>query len=386
MPDDTQNTGSAEHAEPAKGPAFPPPPVEGVDSGEKNRDNTAVMVNPRDAFLADMDSKIDAQREAEIAQNQIELAEASGFTPPEELEEGLQNREQMHPEQIEEEGLPAELANDPLADYIVMDGDTPMFRTKVDGEEKFIPLDVAKTQLQKSVAAEVRLQQAAAERKQLDEREAQIRINEATLQERMNLTVTSPPPDQDVSDQGQEDEVRGVVESLFTGTEDQAVEKLTHLLQSRNPAVNTGEIANQAVAAARKQLDAENAVKVEEIRRQDINSGYKMFGADYPEIVKDPNLFAYADAMTDGISADNPTWGPSEVMAEAGRKTTEWVESLRGPSRPLADPAGDRRSNKRNLKPMPRPGSGAAQVGESSEPVETPQSMMAEIRKQRGQA
>ena len=42
-----------------------------------------------------------------------------------------------------------------------------MFRTLVDGKEQFIPLDRARAQLQKHLAADIRLQQASERQQQL---------------------------------------------------------------------------------------------------------------------------------------------------------------------------------------------------------------------------
>jgi len=116
----------------------------------------------------------------------------------------------------------------------------------------------------------------------------------------------------------------------------------------------------------------------------DVNTGFKKFSEDYPEIMADQALFGYADSMTDGIAAENPEWLPSEVMLEAGKRVREWVQSMKAPE-PSAQPTNnDRLERKKQLRPLPRMRQGT----QESEPVEQPQTpsqMMEEIRQARGQ-
>lgn len=394
MPDKATHQGAQQPAEPKTGRAFPEPALpEGVDIPGENSDDTPRAVSPRDAMLADMDSRLDDQRREEIRQEQQELAEAMGQTDedPSDLEPGLTSKEVIDEEPNEDDELPEGLRNDPLADYIVMDGDKPMFKTKVDGQERLVPLENARAQLQKHVAAEIRLQNAAEKDKELNAREAEIQKNEAALQAKLASAEASPPSvPSDVSDQDLKDEAHQVVSSLFTGTEDEAVEKLTHLLiKTRTvsgPKVDPTEVANQAVQAARKQLDAENAEEAEKARKLDEAAGFEAFSKEYSDILADANLFRYADGLTDSIAEENPNWTPSQVMAEAGKKTREWVESLKGSTSEQDPQPNDRQVRKQNLRPMPRARSAQVQSSSKNDQPDTPQSVMAQVRQSRGQA
>lgn len=385
-------------AEPKKQKAFPDPELgEGVDIGSENGDDEPNMVSPRDAVLADMDSRIDEERRREIHAEQVELAEATGAPIPEYTEDGAQNVQPMH----EQDGnpnseLPKSLQNDPLADYIVMDGDKAMFKTKVDGQDRLVPLETARAQLQKHVAAEVRLQQAAEANKALDQREEQIRQNEAALAQKLKEAQNTSPPSQDlqdpdVSDQDLEDEAHQVVSSLFTGSEDEAVKHLTDLLKKtsqakKSPQVDTQQIAEQAVAAARQQLEDERAEKEKAKEIIDINAGFEEFREKYADIVADSNLFRYADGLTDEIEVEHPNWTPSQVMAEAGERTRKWVETLKGDASQQSSQPNDRQVRKQQLKPMPQVRSAQKPSGQPKEAPETPQSVMEDVRRARGQA
>jgi hypothetical protein len=360
--------------------AFPEKDPKGIDSGQKTDDDMAVMMNPRAAALAAIEAAIDGRRESEIEESQREYYELVGEDAEQLRQEGLQSRS------------PAEGQNvDPLAEYIVIgDNGAPMFKTKVDGEERLVPLDAARTQLQKHVAADIRLQQAATANKTLEAREAQIRQQEAALVARTQQAATaSPSNSQDVSDQGFENDAREVVSSLFTGSEDEAVNKLTKLLnrsrQANSPRVSQEDLVKLAADAARRaRIDAEAEI-AEANRITDINEGFKDFKKDFREIAEDPNLFRYADSLTDVIEAEHPEWSPSKIMAEAGRKTNEWLQSLKGgATEQVIQPTG-REKIKQQLKPLPRAASAQAHSDKQESAIETPHSVIEEVRRLRGQ-
>lgn len=393
--------GAPQGAEPKTEKPFPDPPLgEGVDSGAKNSDDTPKMVSPRDAVLLDMDSRIDEERQNEIQLFQTELAEASGMEAPagdadpgEPAEPGVATIDKMHPEGDDKnKHLPDDLRDDPLADYIVMNGEDAMFKTKVDGEERLIPLESARAQLQKGIAGEIRLQQAAERNKELDAREEQIRKSEAALAQKLNQPApASPPSSPDVSDQDLQEEARQVVTGLFSGTEDQAVESLTHLLQkvsqAPGPQIDPTEVANQAVAAAKQQLTAEQQEEAEAQKLLDQAAAFESFSKEFKDITGDAALFRYADGLTDEIEVEHPEFTPLQVMTEAGNRTRKWVEELKGSaSEQDPPPNNDRQNRKKNLTPMPQSRSAAHPAGEQEEQPDTPQSLMDEVRKARGQA
>jgi multidrug efflux pump subunit AcrA (membrane-fusion protein) len=257
----------------------------------------------------------------------------------------------------------------------------------VNGQERLVPLDQAKAQLQKQIAAEVRLQQAAERNKQLDVREAQIRQSEAALQAKLQQMTTPPssPARDDADDADLEKESRDVVSGLFRGTEDEAAANLAKLLKGtrsrapQTPQIDPNKLVEQTATVVRKQLSAEQLDR-------DAREGFAKFSEDYPELLSDPGLFAYADSLTTTIEAEHPEWKPSQVILEAGKRTKAWVDGIKGPTDDTAAPStNDRRERKRQLRPMPRPASGREPASQPEAP-ETPGSVLAEMRKARGQA
>lgn len=267
-----------------------------------------------------------------------------------------------------------------LPSEVVMSGGKAMLKLKVDGKERLVPLDTAIAQLQKGGAAEVRLQQAAELRKQLDVREASLNAREAAQKSQPFVPPANADADLDV-------EAQAVVDSLLTDDPKVAAAKLKGVLvkvrQAAPPSIDENTLIGKAVQATRQTLavDAHN---------RSLQTGLTKFQQEYSEIAKDPKLERMADGMTDTIAAEHPEWSPEQVMLEAGRQTREWVESLTGvklgkttPAAP--DLAADRRDRKVGLRPLPQQRAGRQVSAKPAEQVETPQSIVAEMRKARGQ-
>lgn len=269
---------------------------------------------------------------------------------------------------------------DPLGDYVVRVEGKPMFKTVVDGKEVLIPLDRARAQLQKHLAADIRLQQAADLRKQLDAREQSIRNVEATLKTRTQSSATAPADDAAIDAQAVE-----LVRSLVSEPEDKAAVKLAKTLKAirQAPAPDAETIVAQAADRAIRTIAERDNAKA-------LNTGLQQFTKDYPDIAGDPDLFNLADRKTNAIAEEHPEWSPGEVMLEAGRQTREWLKGLGAPVKvPAGTPPGqpsNRQQRKDNLVPMPQPRTARPAATEETPKDQSPQDVLAEIRKARGQA
>lgn len=357
-------------------------------SGQESEDRPE---DPRLAIMEKMASMNNEERAIDPGTRQEEMP--AGEPVPEfdaeddEIETGLSHQESFGDDgEDPDEGLPEEYADDPLAEFIEMEGDEPMFRTVVNGQQQLIPLEKARADLQKGMAADQRLREVAQFKQNLDDREAAINAREAQLQQKLQGMHDAAAPPQGEEPQSEEAltaEARSVVKELFTGSEEDAAAKLADLLLKNRGAaqvstsVNPAEIAHAAVAYAKQELSAE-------ARTKDVQKGYKKFTQDYPEIAADDNLFAFADGLTSKIEAEHPDWMPSEVMLEAGKRTREWVESQKSDEKTSEqDPAqNDRTERKRKLRRVPRARQGAEPKEET--PEETPTSIIAEMRAARG--
>jgi hypothetical protein len=270
---------------------------------------------------------------------------------------------------------------DPLGEYVVRVEGKPMFKTLVDGKEVLVPLDRARAQLQKHLAADIRLQQVSERQKQLDAREQSIRTVEATLKTRSaHPSATAPVLD----DQSLDTEAVELVRSLVSEPEGKAAARLAKTLKSiraSQPQVDVGSIVKQASDEAVRTIAARDNDKA-------LGDGFSQFTKDYPDIAGDSDLFALADRKTTAIAEENPTWTPGQVMLEAGKQTREWMKNLGVPVKGAtpADAPNNRQQRKQNLVPMPQPRSVRPAPTEAEEGEQTPLNALAEIRKSRGQA
>ena len=422
--------------EPTRQPAFQPPPGYAANPDVKEGE---VVVNmnksPRDLALEQIETKTDQMHEAQIQediegdpgaktlhdrmQRAQEAATAKGIAegklpPPEALEpDGAQYRETLHPDQpdptvpVEESALPAELKDDPLAEHIIMDEGQPMFTLKVNGQNVLMPLAEARRRLQIGTAAEIRMQNAASKEKDVNERERKLTAGENALAQRMRVPTVpaqTAPVKSGLNEQDIRKKANEFVVTAFSGSEEDAAEKLTNLLLStRTPQavpaapVDEAAIISKATHAA---VDVIGAVE----RKKDLASGFEQFSNKYPEILADANLYRMADSMTDGIDAEHPEWSKAQVILEAGKRTSEWVENLKG-TEPIVEPSdGDapvtdvsiseqplppthiRQERKQELVRIPQTATATQPMAEPEEVAQTPQEALNEVRRERGQA
>jgi len=385
----------------------PQPGIDPKAAGPKTRERDPFL-SARDALLADMDAKIEARREQEqeefLSSSDVDpkawllhrqmQAEARGQaleteTPPEtneeptDLEDGTDRVEPMAPVVAAPKvAKPAERIStkgeDPLGEYVVRKDGKPMMKLMVYGQEKLVPLEVARAELQKIGAGDERLRQAAARQKELDARAEQLRRTEAELASRASRpTANAAPVDDDK-------EAIEIVRSLVTDTEDKAAARLAKTLkairQAPQPQVDVDAIAKRAAEVAEQKF-------AERETNRALQVGFETFTRDYRDIASDPELFAIADGKTDGIAAEHPEWSPGEVMLEAGRQTHAWMQRLgMKTSAPPVPPISNRQQRKEGLRPMPTPRTARTAVAPETDGRQSPSDVMAEIRKSRGQA
>ena len=340
--------------------------------------------------------------EREIDQSNAAAVAAGTLAPGVDPDlDGAASRTPMHSPAPPVTTLPAELAGDPLSEYIVMDKDQPMFQTKVNGEIRLIPLAEARRQIQIGTAAEIRMQQASSYEKEtaanVNTREQQLRQKELAFNQRVEQATpnSNVPAQADLSDDDLLDEARDIFNTAFAGTEEDAARKLARTLSklrapaavAQAPVIDENAIAQRAARAAVTAVDSRD-------RNKDVQTGYAQFQEDYPEIMNDAHLYKMADDMTDEIAKENPNWDISRVMDEAGTRTRAWVSGLKGEKPQIRSaptvpqhPTQDRHARKAGLVRMPQAAASAVHQIPTEEPEteQTPAEAFAEIKASRGQ-
>ena len=324
--------------------------------------------NPRDALIEGFQEQIDQARLEEEG-----LSSVTQITESEEIDD---QTPAAAPKKV------AVVADDPLKNFIIIEDGVALFKTKINGEEKLLPLDRVQQQVQKHEAADIRLQLAS---RTLKESQAQA---ERTRQEIAALHQTakkeSPPDHTADASKGIEEDAKKLVSVLFSGTPDEATAIMTEVLGKnrqapRTPAITSEELVRQSAAVVRQELSAED-------HQKDLKRGYQEFQGKYPAILADARLYNYTDNLTDQIAEDHPDWTPSQVLLDAGRQTEEWINSLRGvsPKPPVTPITSIRQTNKQKLRPLPTARVERVRMDTQDEP-QTPAQVIEEIRKARGQ-
>lgn len=261
---------------------------------------------------------------------------------------------------------------DPLEDFIVRQAGKPaMFKTIVNGQVKLVPLETARTQLQKHLSAEVIF----------NRRKAELDAREQALNSRAAQPVVQP-----VSDEEFDNDARGLVRSLLSDSEEVAAKKMSATLkkirQGSGPQIDVNAVGQMAASIARKEIAVEDTQKA-------LTSGLTKFQETYPEISEGSELYLIADRKTETIAVEHPEWSPEQVMLEAGKQTRDWVKSLGRVAEKRTDVvrlSAERQQVKQNLKPMPQSRSARPAPAQDDNADQSPQDAMAEIRKSRGQA
>jgi hypothetical protein len=232
-------------------------------------------------------------------------------------------------------------------------------------------------QLQKHLAADIRLQQASDRQKQLDAREQSIRNVEATLKTRVTQPVAPV-----VDDTALDNEAVELVRSLVSEPEGKAAARLAKTLKTiraSQPQIDVNALEQRVAERVTKTTAAERHAAA-------LHSGFDEFTKNYPDIAGDSDLFVLADRKTNDIAAANPNWTPAQVMNEAGKQTRDWLVSIGAKPKTTAPKSeSTNQQRKQNLVPMPQARTVRPVTPKADEEDNSPQSIMAELRKSRGQ-
>ena len=244
---------------------------------------------------------------------------------------------------------------------------------KVDGIEQEMPIDEARAVIQKNLAADKRLNDAVLRQQQLQQWEQKLVQREQQFQAKP--TVQSADTGGDLKEQ-----VQTAVDKLYDGDTDEAVEALTGIIEGRNQAtpINTDAIVAQAKE------------EVLQIQRKDefekeVMTARSQFNEQFKELAEVPELMDQADQRTITLMNEHPDWTPTQIIMEAGRKTQEFVNNIRGDG---ADNGQTTRSERKaNIKPMPRSNGSINYQTEAPKPEKiSSKQVISQMREARGQA
>ena len=301
------------------------------------------------------------QRGDDIEELAAELAaERRAANPPGETEPEPEVDDQSAAAEGEQEIEPAPILREE-------DGET-YITLKVDGVEQRMSIADAQAELQRRESGNRRLQEAASERVRLQQLQQHLTQREQQLQAAPPAPPEAPPPTEELDALAKE-----FVASTLDGDEDTAAEKLAKAVRA-------------AAGGAGKPATPDHAsiveAAVQQVRRdQAIANDYNTFKSEYPDIINDPDAYAFADMVSDKVVAEHPEWTPLEVLREAGNRTRAFRNIQDAPSPETSRP--EAQAAKSRLTRVPQSGGAAESVGTEPPKRKTPEQIVTEMNVQR---
>ena len=204
---------------------------------------------------------------------------------------------------------------------------------KVDGEvviktQEEVDAAGGVAEIQKSLTADKRLQQASEERQRINAEREQLRLDqEQLLVKQQELAKIDQQEQKETLNTDIEEALRAQAEATYSGDVDELVKANRKLYELQHP---VQQVAPQPTldkadidAAVKQQLESA-------ARSASIDEGKAAFAAEYAEISSNPELYAQANQRTIELSKQHPDWSPRQIIMEAGSQTKSWLENLVG--------------------------------------------------------
>ena len=308
----------------------------------------------RDDQLEAIAKKREQERQEELGQ---EVEEPVGET--EEIEE--EPEEQQTPEVT-----PEEKDDDSLEFYgedgtVIRVPKSAKLKTKVDGEEYEETIERISRNYQKGAAGDKRLQEAAAIKKKLEEKERELTSREKEFLEK---TQQLQDNEDDLSDDDRNELAGRLTAALIDADEETAAKLLSKILPGKHELPDLD-----------KEIESRLAKREEERRAkkwsEDVREAIGKFQREYKELAADPFLQDMVDRRTIINQQENPKASPWDIIKQSAEEVKVWVDKKVGKP-PTSKPS------------PPTPASGRAAFKEDPKPM-TREDVIAEMKRSRGQ-
>jgi len=197
------------------------------------------------------------------------------------------------------------------------------FRTKVDGEERFLTAAEVKRGYQKDATASKRLEQAALRAKELDEREQDIARREQEALARNTSTGKVEVEEETDDDQNLDvlsirDDVKTFLDTFYGGKEEEAEAALTELLSK------VGRTQKTVGDATQTQTVDETAVAAKVEDSINFKAAREYFRENYEDIWSDQPLAKMADEYFEEELETGVSY--KEAFINAGDRVRDWLK------------------------------------------------------------
>lgn len=274
-------------------------------------------------------------------------------------------------------------APSPLADlgYYPKEDGKLYTKMKINGEEREVAADQIKAYIQKDMAGDYKLQQAAERERRLQEQERLLRQREAQIQQSLSQRP-SPVDAEEAKKQAQ-----AVLDKIWEGDNDAAAEALAEVLQRGNATVDTGQILAAAEARALSAYEQREEARQQQEWQRSVDEGNQFLKSQHPEIYSDQKLFDLVNGetarMVQAQQAGDPEFAkltPKEIIAKAASEVQGWMD---GRAQPKPSGGGTREQRKAGLKPIPQGLNSTRQPKPTKEIDTSPAAVIARMRSSR---
>lgn len=227
---------------------------------------------------------------------------------------------------------------------------------KVNGEEREVLADQVKAYLQKDLAGDWKLQQAADRERRLQDIERQ--LNERQAQMEQSLSKQNPPSKLD-ADQARQ-QAKAVLQKIWDGDDDAAADALTEFLQkTSNGQQDSSQLLEEAERRAMSALERREAEQQQKQWQASVAEGNTWLSSQHPEIYQDQKLFNLVNGETERMvqaqqngDPEYANLSPKDIIERAATEVQTWMNGRI--EKPKESTAPDRQARKDGLKPMPR--------------------------------
>jgi hypothetical protein len=260
-------------------------------------------------------------------------------------------------------------------------------KLKVDGELVEMPLDKVVSLQQKNLTADNRLRLASEQLKEV----TQLKADLLAQQEKLKSSLTPPPtkkPGVEVNEEQIRAQANEIVNALFSGTREEAVEKFAmfrkDLLTTSQPSVDIDELIAKVTETAEQRVNAtlDNRAKKDRAtaENEDIAKGYKALQEQYSDLLNDDILFGALDRRTEDLRVVHPDLSPSQIMLMAA---AEVKAKLSPAPAPVPTAIADKQARKDALKPVPVTRSSAARPTQVNKGPKSPAQIAEDMKRHR---
>jgi hypothetical protein len=229
-------------------------------------------------------------------------------------------------------------------------------RLKVNGEVLEMPVDKVQGIAQKNLTADNRLREATERLREAEKLKQSLQEQQTKLQSSL---AQPPKKGVEVNEAQIEASSKDFITALFSGTQEDALEKFTRFQKEQMLNNRSGAdieelmrvVTETAEKKARDAVDARERDKKVQDENADINFGFKQLQKEYPALLNDDILFGAVDSRTEQLRAQHPDMKPSQIMLMAAKEVMDRVQ----PPKPVTAPAATpQQIRKAALKPVPQ--------------------------------